>query len=178
MALHTIIGSLFGPDVTFTDLRAMFGFAKAGKTSVLPRLHEVRNQILKRQLYSFERDNLYENSGHYDPEIDDMIRSFWLSDDASTDGDGLKRIWTDPITGSSSMKSVRVSLFPTRLDARERFVELYGERCTAISKAKGHKKNLIPSAEYVWKLKPSYVMYQVFFQIETKRDSSEINGIL
>ncbi len=165
LAFHTTVGAVFGENISFADLTSMFGFSIPGGNSVLPKLKKLRAEILKGDRFSFRRENLYENSGHYDERIDDMIREFWLSDEASVDSDGLKRPWTDPTTGERTMKVVRVVLFPTRLEAREKFNELYGEKCTAITKANGHRKRFVPSADYVWGLKPSYVMYHFLLKV-------------
>ena len=160
LLVHTVVGVMFTQSVTLGDLRNVFGFSKFGATSVIPQLQTLHQEILGGKRWSFEREGLYENGGQYDDLIDKMITDFWVSEEASVESPGVKRKWVDPLTGKCEMKVVRVVLFPTRLEAWQRFCELHGFKCKSISLAQGHTKRLIPSADYMWKLKPNYVVYQ------------------
>ena len=158
LLVHSLVGSVFGDQVGLSFLLKTFGFSKTGSNSIIPKLQQFRREILSGSRFSFERDDLYENSGQYDERIDEMIRSFWISDDCSVETPGVKRRWYNPDSETYEMKVVRVILFPTRLELWEKFKQLYGDQCASISRARGHKKRLIPSPDYLWSLKPNFVV--------------------
>ena len=156
--VQTVVGCMFLQSVKSVDVMKVFGFSNFGPTSVIPKLKAMRVDIMAGKRWSFEREGLYENNGQYADSIDSMITDFWLSDDASVESPGVKRKWVNPTTGQAEMKVVRIILFPTRYEAWQRFSELHGDECEAISRSQGHKKRLIPSPDYMWRLKPNYVV--------------------
>ena len=158
LLIHTVVGSMFLQSVKLVDMQNVFGFSKFGATSIIPKLQGMRRDIMEGRRWSFEREGLYENSGQYSDSIDTMITDFWVSDDASVESPGVKRKWVNPTTGQAEMKVVRIILFPTRFEAWQKFSELHGEKCEQICRSQGHKKRLIPSPDYMWRLKPNYVV--------------------